>query len=198
MFFLDIGYFSDKGNKRKINQDRVLVLSNDKSALFVVADGMGGMESGEYASTLVIKKMREWWYKSNNTFSYNSDKAVDMLYCKINDINNLLVDYCAKNNIKTGTTLSLVFIFENYAIAAYSGDTRIYHISGNSGAIVQVSEDETLYSYYERYENNTGAGNSEKNKSVLISYIGRANSIPVSFKKIDIASGDMFLILISN
>lgn len=195
MLFLDIGYFSDKGNKRKINQDRILAVKNDDAALLVVADGMGGMESGEYASTFVITKMREWWNNNNVCFSgATSDKVTDMIYCKISCINNSLVEYCIKNKVKTGTTLSLIFIHDDYAIAAYCGDTRIYSISGKYNTVTQISEDETLYNYYEKYENDTNVKNSEKNRSVLISYIGRANSVPISFKVMKITSGDMFIV----
>ncbi len=195
MLFLDVGYLSDKGNKRKINQDRILAVKNDSAGLFVVADGMGGMESGEYASTFVIKKLREWWYKNRENFlEIEPDGVIDMLYCEISNINNNLVEYCKKNSAKTGTTLSLLFIHTDYAIAAYSGDTRIYHIKDNNNRVSQISEDETLYNYYEKYENDTDKRNSEKNKSILISYIGRANNLSVSFKKLRILSGDIFVI----
>jgi len=195
MLFIDSGYLSDKGNKRKINQDRILAVKNDNAALFVVADGMGGMESGEYASTFVIKRMQQWWNNCNAYF-YNAstDKITDMIYHEISCINNSLVEYCVKNKVKTGTTLSLLFMHNNCAIAAYSGDTRIYHISRKGSIVTQISEDETLYNYYERYENDTNVKNSERNRSILISYIGRANSVPVSFKIIEIVSGDMFII----
>ncbi len=195
MLFLDIGCISDKGNKRKINQDRVLSLKNDDSALFVVADGMGGMDSGEYASTFLIKEMHSWWDKNELNFAdLESDKITDMIYYKINQINNSLVDYCKKNNMKTGTTLSLIFMHDDYAIAAYSGDTRIYHIGSENNVVSQVSEDETLYNYYEKYENTSEEKNFKRNKSILFSYIGRANSVSVSFKEIKIKQGDMFII----
>ena len=40
---------SRTGLVRSINQDSILLLSNEHSALFVVADGMGGHLDGEKA-----------------------------------------------------------------------------------------------------------------------------------------------------
>lgn len=195
MLFLDIGYLSDKGNKRKTNQDRVLAVKNEQSALFVIADGMGGMESGEYASTLVVRKMQEWWNQNNEDFAdIASDKAMDMLYDEISNINTSIIELCRKNNIKTGTTLSLLFINNDYAVAAYSGDTRIYRIRADLGEVIQISEDETLYNYYEKYEDRTEKQNADRNKSILISYIGKADSVSASFKEFTVMSGDIFIL----
>jgi protein phosphatase len=99
MILLDIGCLSDKGNKRKTNQDRLFVAKNNDSALIVIADGMGGMESGEYASSLVVDKIGDWWNKYNADFvNCNAEKITDMMYAEVNDINNLIVEYCKKKS----------------------------------------------------------------------------------------------------
>ena len=45
---IEIGYISDKGRCRELNEDALLVLP--KEGIFVVADGVGGNNSGELAS----------------------------------------------------------------------------------------------------------------------------------------------------
>ncbi|HEY8074014.1 MAG TPA: protein phosphatase 2C domain-containing protein [Labilithrix sp.] len=48
---------TDRGVRRKRNEDRVLVLED--AALFAVADGMGGARGGEVASTLAVETLRD-------------------------------------------------------------------------------------------------------------------------------------------
>ena len=50
-------YLTDKGLKREINEDALLVA--DACGLFVVADGMGGHERGEVASRMVVESFKE-------------------------------------------------------------------------------------------------------------------------------------------
>lgn len=46
--------FTEKGLKRKTNQDRITAYTNENISLFAVADGMGGHSDGEYASQQII------------------------------------------------------------------------------------------------------------------------------------------------
>ena len=46
---------TDTGKIRNINEDSVLPL--DAKNMWVVADGMGGHESGDFASQLVVEKL---------------------------------------------------------------------------------------------------------------------------------------------
>ena len=52
---------TDVGQKRKMNQDYVFVSENpvgNLPNLFVVADGMGGHNAGDYASSHAVQT---WW-----------------------------------------------------------------------------------------------------------------------------------------
>lgn len=188
---IDIGYISDKGNVRKQNQDRILVVKNNFSLLCAVADGMGGLSNSSFASELAIKCLNEWW-NSNNFITESENFFVDSLYKKINFINTKIFQYCVNNNTKTGTTLTVLYMQKTFFLIAYCGDTRLYHI--RNGRVKQLTEDETLYNYYENYESDTIKYNPLCNKSVLISYIGKSINLSLSIKTGKIECGDIFII----
>ena len=55
---------TDVGQKRKMNQDYVFVSKDpvgNLPNLFVVADGMGGHNAGDFASSM---RFRSWWRRS--------------------------------------------------------------------------------------------------------------------------------------
>ena len=65
MFTYTCGSVSDKGDARAENQDSVLALCGQaegrNSALFVVADGMGGLSHGARISHYITEQFRHWW-----------------------------------------------------------------------------------------------------------------------------------------
>lgn len=143
----DIGVITDIGNVRKINQDNVLVLrgsiGKDECSLLVVADGMGGLLKGELASQIVVEMFKSWWDKdfkeivSNNI---NLDIIKNSIEVTIENINREIHSF-QENNIKTGTTLCLVFIYKKQYIMCCIGDSRIYLVNKNK--LAQISVDHT-------------------------------------------------------
>ncbi|MDO5493138.1 MAG: protein phosphatase 2C domain-containing protein [Nesterenkonia sp.] len=55
--YLDYGYGSHVGLRRELNEDSSVVTDS----LFAVADGMGGHEAGEVASSLAVQVLAEAW-----------------------------------------------------------------------------------------------------------------------------------------
>ena len=190
MVSFDVGYATDMGNKRKINQDSIMISEFDNGALFLIADGMGGMSDGEKVSRIAANEMKLWIEKNKNmVMSVSEDMLVDILFEEINNINYRVLDYCCKNNVKAGTTLTLLLIRNNIGIFAYSGDSRLYQIKNNM--IKQLTEDETLYSYNEK---NNIEDNSEKNKSILMSYIGKSENLALNIQKILVSENDIYIL----
>lgn len=190
MISFDIGYISDVGNKRDINQDSIFVSETDNAALLVIADGMGGMADGEIASTMVTDSMRLWWENNKEKIiSIPEDMLINVLYDVINSINRCILDYCQKRNVKVGTTITMLLIRDDKGIFAYSGDSRLYRIRGDR--VRQMTEDETLYNYYDK---NDIRENAEKNKSILMSYIGKSENLALSIQTISVLKNDIYIL----
>ena len=68
-------YITDPGKVRERNEDSVSIVENGtKEKLLIVADGMGGKDFGEVASTYVAKSIEQWFVSRGVSTINNFDK----------------------------------------------------------------------------------------------------------------------------
>ena len=117
---------TNKGLVRDNNEDSVLVkLPN----LFVIADGMGGHQGGETASSEAVA------YLSNTDFSNVEEKNIlPFLTKKVQEASSRIWQM-AQENPKLrgmGTTLTAVYLLsDERACVAHVGDSRVYLLQSN-------------------------------------------------------------------
>ena len=62
---IQTAYCTDKGNVKEVNQDALLIKTASTSmgeiAFLAICDGMGGLERGEMASSLMIRGLGQWF-----------------------------------------------------------------------------------------------------------------------------------------
>lgn len=139
-------YF-DKGDFAHGQQDALVLeiaaLRRKEATLLVVCDGIGGLEEGEYASSYVTMRVREWFYnsclwhvKKGHGRRRIERECVGMLY----DCNRYLQRYGKERGIRLGTTVTMALIQEKRSgfggsfpnCARYqlfhAGDSRAYLI----------------------------------------------------------------------
>ena len=82
------GAKSDKGIQREINEDNYNILSGYKSVplSFIIADGMGGHNSGEIASKLAVENISNDLLRFNELL--NEKGSVDDVIVKIMKLSN--------------------------------------------------------------------------------------------------------------
>ena len=144
----DIGRATDVGNVRTVNQDSLLVRCGSFRkrlyGLLVVADGMGGMQFGERASGEVVRAFYQWW---NEEFPQYREE--DLVWEAVSDALDQVLrtadvhirEYCAEENVKSGTTVSLAFLVDQYYMIKQCGDSRIYLVGENG--LSQITKDHT-------------------------------------------------------
>jgi len=139
---------TDVGIRKAVNEDSYLARTTHTSlgnvCMALICDGMGGLQYGEKASQTVVALFDKWFtdvFKETTEVAkdkYNLDLEIERLFLKVN---RLLVNYGIENNIKLGTTASLLFIIEDKYFTYHVGDTRIYKYDDR---INQITEDHTL------------------------------------------------------
>ena len=129
---------TDIGKMRKVNQDAQFASTEpvgELSNLFVVADGMGGHQAGDFASRYLIEHMPEYIKESGET------EPVAALRKGIEAVNQELYSLsCEREELAgMGTTLVAASIQGNTLYVANVGDSRLYRIE-RSG-IHQITRD---------------------------------------------------------
>lgn len=55
---MKFGYITDRGRRRKKNEDSIKIISNEN--FFMLADGVGGNKSGEIASKCALEALEKY------------------------------------------------------------------------------------------------------------------------------------------
>lgn len=137
------------GRVKPVNQDSVYfaVTPDKECGIFVVADGVGGLDSGEVASRTAVEETEKWW----NVFSaevrnVSTEATVDALSNLVFEINGKIQKINIENDKKSATTFSLLLIVGNRYFIAHVGDSRVYALDkSNDGSLelLQATRDHT-------------------------------------------------------
>lgn len=132
---------TDVGRRREINED--YIYTSDKPVgnlpnLFIVADGMGGHNAGDYASKHAVDKAVEVIER------YTQEYDAENILQKAIDDANTYINKMSKKDEKLkgmGTTFVAVTVEDNCVTVANVGDSRMYVIND---FITQITKDHSL------------------------------------------------------
>lgn len=150
---LKVGWATDVGEVRRHNEDMALVVTAAHDGddalpvfgLFVLADGMGGHQAGEVASSLASRTvahevMRQLYLPVLIGQNQGSDRPA---------LNEVLVDAVRAANDAVasqvpggGTTLTCALLIGSQAYIAHVGDSRAYIVT--EGGLEQITHDHSL------------------------------------------------------
>ena len=166
-------------------------------ALFVVADGMGGMNAGEVASHKAVEGIE-------NYFQYLIEKGAvpppnqiqDTLFKAINFANDTIIQH-AKTYPDTegmGTTLILLWLINDTAHVAWCGDSRCYML--RDGRLKQISKD---HSYVQELVDKKLITSDEAfyhpKKNIVTQSLGDSmNKLEPSYTSVPLSINDRFLL----
>jgi serine/threonine protein phosphatase PrpC len=204
---LQVGYQSDPGKLRELNEDSVLVtqlsrLTLDTSQLalgfFVVADGIGGHEGGEIASALAVRllghqALERFLSIMAKDRQHTLDKITANLEKSIQNSNKVLFEDRQRRNNEMGTTVTAALVVGNQAVVANVGDSRTYLWRGST--LEQVSKDHSLIA------NLIAAGAeppeaiyTHEQKSVIYRSLGDKTEVVVDTFQLTLEPGDRLLL----
>lgn len=147
-----IGKLSDIGRQREQNEDSFYAIESlmqhsygqEPFGLFIVADGMGGHQKGEMASSLAARitanKILEEIYLPYLTNRQNRDSRPlnEVLIASVENANKSVHEQVPEG----GTTLTAALIMGNNAYIVHVGDTRVYLFK--QGEMKQITKDHSL------------------------------------------------------
>ncbi len=124
-FVLRVGSRSAQG-VRPNNEDNFLV--DLPHRLFIVADGMGGQDRGEVASSMAVDLLPQ----AVHARLAASDAAEDALLYAMKETNQLIVESgrTQPEGRRMGTTVVVVLMHNEQVYVTHLGDSRVYLIRG--------------------------------------------------------------------
>ena len=122
---------SDVGKVREDNQDSFYISESlDEVQLYIVADGMGGYNGGEVASSLAVTSCKSYIENNFNQIEKDKDSIIQLVASSL-EYANMIVYEKSKETEELegmGTTLDICLIYNNRAYIGHVGDSRIYRI----------------------------------------------------------------------
>ena len=107
---------SDKGKVREINQDYFYISNSlDEVQLYILADGMGGYNGGEIASSLAVQTAKNYIENNFKEIEKDRDSIIQLLGSSM-EYANMVVYEKSKENPELqgmGTTLEICLIYNN-------------------------------------------------------------------------------------
>lgn len=138
---------TDIGLVRKVNEDNyiceMLELGFD-TWVYIVADGMGGHNAGEVASTMAVQEILSYIKSNIKCLEKEEKRILDLIRKAILHANDKVYKKSILNSncMGMGTTLSMVLVKGSELYVGHVGDSRIYLI--RDGAISRLTEDHSL------------------------------------------------------
>ena len=200
MISVESASITDKGKKRKTNEDALIL--EDALGLYVVADGMGGHRAGDLASRLVVKTIGEFIRKSID--NDDCDQTADFDQTLSREANRLLSSICMSNQVVheaslanrscqgMGSTVSAVYFTECTLIAANVGDSPIYLI--RDGKIKLLSVPHTFLAEQKALNPENADKLGMEFRHVLTRAVGTENSVKADIYEIQCFRDDILVI----
>lgn len=181
---------TDIGKKRKLNQDFVYTSEQpvgNLPNLFIVADGMGGHNAGDYASKYTVETMVE-------EISRLGDVLPARILRTAIETANDKVRQKASEDISLmgmGTTVVAATCMGDMLEVANVGDSRLYVVGKQ---IRQITRDHSLVEEMVRLGGiDREAARNHPEKNIITRAIGASRTVDADFFTVELAAGDIIL-----
>lgn len=181
---------TDIGRKRKVNQDYIYTSEKPVGNLpnvFIVADGMGGHNAGDYASKVTVETMLA---EMENSF----EKNPTLIFRKAIEEANDVIRKRASEDEKLegmGTTVVVASCMGRFLQVANVGDSRLYVVGSK---IRQITRD---HSYVEEMvrigELDRADARSHPDKNIITRAVGAEDKVEPDFFTVELQEGEIVL-----
>jgi protein phosphatase len=178
---------TDKGRKRKHNEDALIALPRD--GVFVVADGMGGHAAGDVASRMLTEAVATM--STDASFPTLVDRFDDTMI----EINRQIRSHADEHfGGKTmGCTVVAMLAAGEGGVCMWAGDSRLYRV--RDGEMVQVSRDhDPLEELVESGALTPEEADDHPDSSVITRAVGGSPDLHLDIIAFDVQPGDVYLL----
>lgn len=182
---------TDIGKKRKLNQDYVYVSETpigNLPNLFIVADGMGGHNAGDYASKCTVETIIR---EVRGCFEKNPVRILSKAIRIANDQIRRKAEE-DKSLSGMGTTVVAATCLGHYLQVANVGDSRLYIIGSE---IRQITTDHSLVEEMIRMGGiDRKAARNHPDKNIITRAIGALDTVEIDFFHEELKPGELVLL----
>jgi PPM family protein phosphatase len=178
-----LGHGTDTGKKRRRNEDEYVV----EPPLFAIADGMGGAQAGELASSLAAGAVRG----GEGTAGGGEAYVVEL----IQEANRRVYQRSSQDAAVSGmgTTMTVALVEEGAVVFGHVGDSRAYLI--RDGKLEQLTEDHSLVAELVRSGKlSPEEAETHPQRSVITRALGTDPDVDVDTFSIPTQPGDLFML----
>ena len=183
---------TDIGQRRQLNQDFIYLSETPIGNLpnvFIVADGMGGHNAGDYASRYAVETVVE---EIGTSFEKNPVRIMGRAIDKA----NAMIRQKAREDIALngmGTTIVIATCMGRYLEVANVGDSRLYVV--HQDKIEQITQDHSLVEEMVRMGGiDRASARNHPDKNIITRAIGARDYVEADFFNLELQTGDMVLL----
>jgi len=196
---LEIFSLSDSGLKRTNNEDFIKI--EEDIGLVILADGMGGYQSGEVASQLATTTMAnliKCYIKdipNPKQHQFLSKEIQGLLDTAIIESNKVVYEKATtiQDYLGMGTTIVFAMFFDDRLIAGHVGDSKLFRYRYSE--LIPLTNDHSIL----QEQINSGMITQEQAKVVnyknlVTRAIGIETEVELDLQEVDIMEGDIYLL----
>ena len=175
------------GKVRERNEDAILLLEDEN--LWLVADGMGGHQSGDFASNTLTRNLGLFKQQKN------LEHSILLLEENLINSNAIIREKSSKmgRNATIGSTVVCVYIWQKFLFVLWAGDSRLYRF--REERFDRLTDD---HSYVEELVRmgkiESKDAESHPAANVVLKAVGIDDKLCLDFDYVEIEDGDIFII----
>lgn len=178
---------SDTGKLRSKNEDSFTCLPAQN--LWVVADGMGGHDAGDFASATITRQAAKFANQAH------LEDSILLLEENFLHSNQIIREHAAKmgKNVTIGSTLTALFTWQNLMFVLWAGDSRVYRL--RDGKLKRLTEDHSFVEELVRLGKlNAAEAEAHPAANVVLNAIGINDQIVIDMEYFSIEDNDIYLL----
>ena len=193
MRMVQIGFKCNRGIVRKNNEDACFVIPGHD--VYIVADGVGGNNSGEVASRTAVSEIAEFINENDLSGCDDTEAIFESLSKAVGIANDKIYQMGMESAENRGmaTTVVMVYIRGLDAYVANVGDSRAYLM--RKGRLKQLTNDHTYVNELVRKGVITkDEAEHHKQKNVITKALGAEYFVEPDFYKIGLNKNDIIML----